>query len=103
LLPARPDEIGRIASALRDKWQVAWLAPAHCTGEPAFAVFEESFGDHHVYAGLGTTFGVGPKVTTKAEAGQLPIRAMDVEDEVSYRVALARQMRDALAAHASRL
>jgi hypothetical protein len=97
LLPATPEEISRIATALRDEWQVAWLAPAHCTGESAFAILEESFGDRYLYAGLGTTLELGPKVTIKAEAGQPPIHAMDVEDVVSYRVALARRMRDALA------
>jgi 7,8-dihydropterin-6-yl-methyl-4-(beta-D-ribofuranosyl)aminobenzene 5'-phosphate synthase len=94
LLPATPEEISRIATALRDEWQVAWLAPAHCTGEPAFAILKESFGDRYLYAGLGTTLELGPKVTIKAEAGQPPIHAMDVEDLVSYRVALAREMRD---------
>jgi 7,8-dihydropterin-6-yl-methyl-4-(beta-D-ribofuranosyl)aminobenzene 5'-phosphate synthase len=89
LLPATPDEISRIASALRDEWQVAWIAPVHCTGEPAFAILKESFGDRYVYAGLGTTLELGPKVTTKAEAGQPTMHAMDGEDVVSYRVALA--------------
>ena len=89
LLPATPDEIGRIASALRDEWQVAWLAPAHCTGEPAFAILEESFGDRYLYAGLGTTLELGPKVTIKAEAGQATMHATDVEDLGSRRVALA--------------
>ena len=55
LLPATPEEISRIATALRDDWKVAWIAPAHCTGEPAFAILKESFGDRYLYAGLGTT------------------------------------------------
>jgi 7,8-dihydropterin-6-yl-methyl-4-(beta-D-ribofuranosyl)aminobenzene 5'-phosphate synthase len=92
LLPATPDEISRIATALRDEWQVAWLAPAHCTGEPAFAILNESFGDRYVYAGLGTTLELGPKVTTRAEAGQQPTYAMDLEDMIGYRLALAHEM-----------
>ncbi|MDQ3195812.1 MAG: MBL fold metallo-hydrolase, partial [Pseudomonadota bacterium] len=43
LLPAKDDEIQRIATALNGK--VKWLAPAHCTGEPAFAILQKTFGD----------------------------------------------------------
>ena len=91
------DEITRIATTLRDDWKVEWIAPTHCTGEPAFAILKASFGDHYLYAGLGTTVELGPKVTTKAEAGQQRMHAMDLEDVIDYRVALAHQMLDALA------
>jgi 7,8-dihydropterin-6-yl-methyl-4-(beta-D-ribofuranosyl)aminobenzene 5'-phosphate synthase len=57
LLPADDAEIRRIALALRDRWQVAWIAPGHCTGEPAFAILKEVFADRDRYAGLGTTLG----------------------------------------------
>jgi 7,8-dihydropterin-6-yl-methyl-4-(beta-D-ribofuranosyl)aminobenzene 5'-phosphate synthase len=97
LLPATPDEIARLATTLRDDLKVEWIAPTHCTGEPAFAILKASFGDHYLYAGLGTTVELGPKVATKAEAGQQPMHAMDLEDLVDYRVALAHQMLDALA------
>ncbi|HUF34914.1 MAG TPA: MBL fold metallo-hydrolase [Gemmatimonadales bacterium] len=55
LLPADDAEIRRIALGLRDRWQVARVAPAHCTGEPAFAILQEVFGDRYLYAGLGAT------------------------------------------------
>ena len=103
LLPATPDETSRIATALRDEWQVAWIAPAHCTGEPAFAVLKETFGDRYLYAGLGTTLEFGPKVTVRAEAGQQPTYAMDLEDVIDYRVALAHRMLAALADRRLRL
>ena len=96
LLPATPEEISRIATALRDDWKVQWIAPVHCTGEPAFAILKQSFGDRYLYAGLGTTLELGPKVTMKAEAGQQPMHAMDLEDVIDYRVALAHQMLDGL-------
>src|SRR5262249_57018607 len=55
LLLAKDDQIGTIAVSLRDTWNVRYLAPVHCTGEPAFAILKETFGDRSVYAGLGTT------------------------------------------------
>jgi 7,8-dihydropterin-6-yl-methyl-4-(beta-D-ribofuranosyl)aminobenzene 5'-phosphate synthase len=69
---------------------VRFIAPVHCTGEPAFAILKESFADRYVYAGLGTTLLLGPKVTTKAEAGQPTKQAMDTDDLRSYREAMVR-------------
>jgi 7,8-dihydropterin-6-yl-methyl-4-(beta-D-ribofuranosyl)aminobenzene 5'-phosphate synthase len=86
LLPAKPDEINRIAASLRDDWKVAWIAPVHCTGEPAFAILRESFGDRYLYAGLGTTLTLGPTVKTMAETGQ----TMDKQDLQRYRELLAQ-------------
>jgi 7,8-dihydropterin-6-yl-methyl-4-(beta-D-ribofuranosyl)aminobenzene 5'-phosphate synthase len=34
--------------------QVASIYPGHCTGEPSFAALRKAFGDHYLYAGLGT-------------------------------------------------
>jgi 7,8-dihydropterin-6-yl-methyl-4-(beta-D-ribofuranosyl)aminobenzene 5'-phosphate synthase len=59
LLAADDIEIKRIATALRDTWNVGWIAPAHCTGEPAFEILKDIFGDRYVYAGLGTSMEVG--------------------------------------------
>jgi 7,8-dihydropterin-6-yl-methyl-4-(beta-D-ribofuranosyl)aminobenzene 5'-phosphate synthase len=70
LLPANDDQIRSIAASLRDNWNVRFIAPVHCTGEPAFAILKETFGDRYLYAGLGTTVLLGPKVTVKAEANQ---------------------------------
>jgi 7,8-dihydropterin-6-yl-methyl-4-(beta-D-ribofuranosyl)aminobenzene 5'-phosphate synthase len=90
LLPATDSQIRTIAASLRDNLSVRFIAPAHCTGEPAFAILKESFGDRYLYAGLGTTLLLGPKVTVKAEAGQPNRHAMDAEDLRSYREAVMR-------------
>ena len=45
LLPANDDRIRSIASSLRDNLNVRFIAPVHCTGEPAFAILKESFAD----------------------------------------------------------
>jgi 7,8-dihydropterin-6-yl-methyl-4-(beta-D-ribofuranosyl)aminobenzene 5'-phosphate synthase len=90
LLPANDDRIRSIASSLRDSLNVRFIAPVHCTGEPAFAILKESFADRYVYAGLGTTLLLGPKVTIKAEAGEPNKQAMDADDLRSYREAMVR-------------
>ena len=54
-LPAAPDEeIARIAGTLHDTLKVVRLAPGHCTGEPAFALFRKTWGDNYRYAGVGS-------------------------------------------------
>jgi 7,8-dihydropterin-6-yl-methyl-4-(beta-D-ribofuranosyl)aminobenzene 5'-phosphate synthase len=54
-LPAASDqEIARIGGVLHDALKVEWLAPGHCTGEPAFARFEKLWGRRYVYAGVGS-------------------------------------------------
>jgi len=90
LLPANEGQIRAIAASLRDNFGVRFIAPAHCTGEIAFPILQESFGDRYLYAGLGTTLLLGPKVTVKAEAGQPSKHAMDEEDFRSYREAMAQ-------------
>ena len=90
LLPAKDDEIVRIAAALRDEWKVDFIAPAHCTGDAAFAALKQAFGDRYVYAGLGTMIVLGAMVKSMAEAGQPRMHAMDDEDLRSYRTLLAQ-------------
>jgi 7,8-dihydropterin-6-yl-methyl-4-(beta-D-ribofuranosyl)aminobenzene 5'-phosphate synthase len=53
LVTAPDPEITRLTVALHDHWKIDRMAPGHCTGEPAFAVFQKAFGDQYVYAGLG--------------------------------------------------
>jgi 7,8-dihydropterin-6-yl-methyl-4-(beta-D-ribofuranosyl)aminobenzene 5'-phosphate synthase len=48
-------DIENIVTALRDRFKVEYVAPGHCTGEPAFTALKKAFGDRYLYAGLGTT------------------------------------------------
>ena len=86
LLPATDEEISRVATALHDTWKVGWIAPAHCTGEPAFAILQKSFGDRYLYTGLGTTLVVGPKVMAYDDRGAPAFaHAMNDEERQMYR------------------
>ena len=58
LVTASDTEIEKIVTALHDQFRVEYVAPGHCTGEPAFAALRRAFGNHYIYAGLGTTIGV---------------------------------------------
>ena len=50
-----PDpEVQRIATVLHDQYKLDLVAPGHCTGEPQFAALKKAFGDHYVYAGVGS-------------------------------------------------
>ncbi len=55
LLVASDSDIEAIVTALRDRFKVEYVAPGHCTGEPAFTALKRAFGDRYLYAGLGTT------------------------------------------------
>ena len=55
LVVAPDPDIEKIVTALHDRFKVEYVAPGHCTGEPAFTALKKAFGDHYVYAGLGTT------------------------------------------------
>ncbi len=59
LVTAPDPAIEKIAGALRDTWKVEWVAPGHCTGEPAFAALKQHFGERYLYAGLGTVLSLG--------------------------------------------
>jgi 7,8-dihydropterin-6-yl-methyl-4-(beta-D-ribofuranosyl)aminobenzene 5'-phosphate synthase len=59
LVVAKDPDIQQIAALIHDNYKVDYVAPGHCTGEPAFNAFKKMFGDHYVYAGLGTSLELG--------------------------------------------
>ena len=81
LVVAKDPDIEKIATALRDTYRVDYVAPGHCTGEPTFAALKQAFGDHYLYAGLGTTLALGSTPQSMA---------MDEDDLRGYRALLAR-------------
>ncbi|MDP3745191.1 MAG: MBL fold metallo-hydrolase [Methylotenera sp.] len=90
LVVSRDEEIGKIVTALRDTFKVAYVAPGHCTGEPAFTALKKAFGDHYLYAGLGTSFALGATPRAIAGVGHDAPTAMDEDDLKNYRTLLAK-------------
>jgi 7,8-dihydropterin-6-yl-methyl-4-(beta-D-ribofuranosyl)aminobenzene 5'-phosphate synthase len=55
LVVANDQDIEKAVTALHDTFKVEYVAPGHCTGEPAFSAFKKAYGDHYLYAGLGSS------------------------------------------------
>src|SRR5882724_6427418 len=55
LVVANDRDIEKNILTLHDTFRVAFVAPGHCTGEPAFAALRKAFGDRYLYAGLGAS------------------------------------------------
>lgn len=55
LVVANDQDVQKAVTALHDTFKVEYVAPGHCTGEPAFRALKQAFGDHYLYAGLGTS------------------------------------------------
>lgn len=56
LVVANDQDIEKAVTSLHDTFKVEYVAPGHCTGEPAFGAFKKAYGDHYLYAGLGSSF-----------------------------------------------
>ena len=86
---AKDAEIEQIVSSLHDTFKVDFIAPSHCTGEPAFSAFKKAFGDHYLYAGLGISIELSANSLAVANSrnGQL---IMDVDDLRTYRALLSK-------------
>jgi 7,8-dihydropterin-6-yl-methyl-4-(beta-D-ribofuranosyl)aminobenzene 5'-phosphate synthase len=88
LVVAQNPAIEKVAAALHDIYKVDYIAPGHCTGEPAFAALQKAFGDRYLYAGLGTTLGVGTNPRTESDRSAANV--LNEGDLGSYRTLLAR-------------
>jgi len=67
LVVASDPEIERLVAALHDTFKVEYVAPGHCTGEPAFTALKKAFGDRYIYAGLGTTLSLSTSSPQSAQ------------------------------------
>jgi 7,8-dihydropterin-6-yl-methyl-4-(beta-D-ribofuranosyl)aminobenzene 5'-phosphate synthase len=88
-LVAAPDPaIEKIVTTLHDTYKVDYIAPGHCTGEPTFAALQKTFGDHYLYAGLGTMLALGanPRTASDRRASGVP----DKSDLGAYRILIAK-------------
>jgi 7,8-dihydropterin-6-yl-methyl-4-(beta-D-ribofuranosyl)aminobenzene 5'-phosphate synthase len=88
LVVAQDPAIEKVAAALHDTYKVDYIAPGHCTGEPAFAALQKVFGDRYLYAGLGTTLGVG--TNPRAESDRSAANVLNEGDLRRYRTLLAQ-------------
>ena len=85
-LVTTPDqEVERISLALRDTWKVDYIAPGHCTGEPAFAALAKDFGNRYVYAGLGSVLMIDGKVSLLSEKNAGKLITPDPADMLAYK------------------
>jgi 7,8-dihydropterin-6-yl-methyl-4-(beta-D-ribofuranosyl)aminobenzene 5'-phosphate synthase len=88
LVVAQDPAIEKVATTLHDTYKVDYIAPGHCTGEPTFAAFQRTFGDHYLYAGLGTTLNLGANPRAASEPRATGV--LDEGDLRTYRTLLAQ-------------
>jgi 7,8-dihydropterin-6-yl-methyl-4-(beta-D-ribofuranosyl)aminobenzene 5'-phosphate synthase len=89
LVVAKDVEIEQIVSMLHDTFKVHFVAPSHCTGEPAFTAFMKAFGDHYIYAGLGMTIGLNANTLQVANIRDRQL-VMGIDDLRTYRTLLSK-------------
>jgi 7,8-dihydropterin-6-yl-methyl-4-(beta-D-ribofuranosyl)aminobenzene 5'-phosphate synthase len=87
LVAAQDPAIEKVVTALHDTYKVDYIAPGHCTGEPTFAALQKTFGDHYLYAGLGTTLDLGASPRAASDRGLSDV--LDEADRGAYRALLA--------------
>jgi len=88
LVVATDPVIERVTAALHDTFNLDYIAPGHCTGEPTFVALQKAFGDRYLYAGLGTTLGTGAHPRTNFDRGANDL--LDESDSRGYRALFAK-------------
>jgi 7,8-dihydropterin-6-yl-methyl-4-(beta-D-ribofuranosyl)aminobenzene 5'-phosphate synthase len=89
LLVSTDADIDKIVGTLHDTYKVGFIAPGHCTGEPTFAALAKAFGDHYLYAGLGTTLALGATPRALGASARTAPSVMRDDDRQSYQALLA--------------
>ncbi len=88
LVVAQDPAIEKVVTTLHDTYKVDYIAPGHCTGELTFAALQRTFGDHYLYAGLGTTLDLG--ANPRAASDRRATGVLDEGDLRTYRILLAQ-------------
>jgi 7,8-dihydropterin-6-yl-methyl-4-(beta-D-ribofuranosyl)aminobenzene 5'-phosphate synthase len=86
---AKDIEIEQIVSMLHDTFKVDFVAPSHCTGEPAFTALKQTFGNHYIYAGLGTSIELNTNTSSVANIHNRQL-IMDKNDLRTYHFLLSK-------------
>lgn len=86
---AKDAEIEQMVSNLHNTYKVEFVAPSHCTGEPAFAAFKKIYGDHYIYAGLGTSIELNTNTLSVANISNKKL-IMSVDEISTYRAFLSK-------------
>ena len=88
MVVSKDDEIAKTINVIQNTYKVAYVAPGHCTGEPAFDAMSKAFGDRYLYAGVGARLMLGAKPQTLISDGTTrpvqPIR-LSKDDRQGYR------------------
>ncbi|MEX8520933.1 MAG: MBL fold metallo-hydrolase [Leptothrix sp. (in: b-proteobacteria)] len=93
LVVAADAVIDKVSTALFETFKVDWIAPGHCTGEPTFTALRKLFGQHYLYAGLGTVLSLDQRNQPAAQ----PSDAAELAgDDLSGYLELARRSPDVL-------
>ena len=88
LVVAQDPVIAQVVTLLHDTAKVDYIAPGHCTGEPSFAALQRAFGDHYLYAGLGTVLSLDTRPHALSATVERPI-ARDAQDRAAYQTLFA--------------
>jgi 7,8-dihydropterin-6-yl-methyl-4-(beta-D-ribofuranosyl)aminobenzene 5'-phosphate synthase len=91
LVAAKDADIEKTVAALHDTYQVAYVAPGHCTGEPTFAALRKSFGERYLYAGVGTSIALGPAPHAIVAGNEAHEAGLSGQDLREYRALAANQ------------
>jgi 7,8-dihydropterin-6-yl-methyl-4-(beta-D-ribofuranosyl)aminobenzene 5'-phosphate synthase len=88
LVVAQDAAIEKVTNTLHDTYKVDYIAPGHCTGEPTFAALQRAFGDHYLYAGLGTALDL--HTNSRAASDRRATGVLYDDDLRTYRTLLAQ-------------
>ena len=87
MVVSKDDEIAKTINVIQNTYKVAYVAPGHCTGEPAFEAMSKAFGDRYLYAGVGARLMLGAKPQALVSDGTRAVEQIGLsgEDLESYR------------------